>query len=70
MCGIRVALIEPGMLRSDFYRNQVRRSRTVDTDSPCYSYGLRVRDKSRMFERWAGDPVQVARTISNIHRFH
>ena len=64
--GIRVTLIEPGIFRTNLHREQVVGSRALDDNSPYRDYGERTRARSHGFDRRAGDPVKVARTVAKI----
>ena len=66
--GVRVVLIEPGLFRTNFRQNQAIGERALDPHSPYYSYAQRIRRNSSKNQRWAGDPVKVARLIHRILR--
>lgn len=64
--GVRIAMVEPGLFRTDFPNNIVRGKR-VDSSSNIYEpYIARYRSSHGRFERFGGDPVRVARLIHRI----
>ena len=66
--GIRVAVVEPGLFATDFHDNQVEAS---GADSPGTPYGpviARYREMRGQYDRFAKDPVRVARVIHKIIR--
>ena len=66
--GIRVAVVEPGAVRTNFHRNQVF-SEGVEADGSAYSRFVdRFTSKHARFERLAADPVKVSRVIHKIIR--
>ena len=64
--GIRVALIEPGLIRSNFHANQVVARRALADESPYRSYEERIRKSSARFRQGGGDPMKVARRVAKI----
>ena len=64
--GIRVVLIEPGLFRTNFHRDLVVGKRALDPQSPYYDYVQMIRKNSGRNQRWGGDPVKVAKTISKV----
>lgn len=66
--GVHVSLVEPGIFRSDFLRNQVTAAEALAPGSPYDKYIERYRRKHSAFERMAKDPVKVARTVHKILR--
>lgn len=64
--GICVVLIEPGLFRTNFHQAQVVGEKVLDRLSPYYSYSQRIRGNSSGNQRWAGDPVKVAKTINKV----
>ncbi len=64
--GVRVVLIEPGLFRTNFHRDLVLGERALDPGSPYYSLAQRIRRNSAGNQRWAGDPMKVARTIGRV----
>ena len=64
--GVRVAIIEPGLFRSNFQHNQVVGRRVAAADSPYRSYEERVTRRISRFHRRGGDPVRVAKLIERI----
>ena len=66
--GVRVALVEPGLFRTDFTRNQVV-GEEVDSEEGAYApYIRRYRARHARFRSRAADPVRVARVIHRIIR--
>jgi len=66
--GIRVAVVEPGLYDTEFHDNQVE---AAGADSPALAYGpaiARYRGQRGGYDRFAKDPVQVARVIHKIIR--
>ena len=66
--GIRVVVVEPGLFATDFHDNQVEAS---GADSPDLPYGpviSRYREMRGQYDRFAKDPVRVARVIHKIIR--
>ena len=61
--GIWVVLIEPGLFRTNFHRNHVVGDRVLDPQSPYYDYTQRIGSKASRSQRWAGDPMKVAKII-------
>lgn len=64
--GVRVVLIEPGLFRTDFLRNQVVGQRSLDPSSPYFQYTERLRRNQDGNMRWGGNPIRVARTIARV----
>ena len=66
--GIRVAVVEPGLFATDFHDSQVE---AADAESPSLPYGpviARYRERRGKYDRFAKDPVRVARVIHKIIR--
>ena len=66
--GIRVAVVEPGLFATDFHANLVEAS---GADSPDLPYGAviaRYREMRGQYDRFAKDPIRVARVIHKIIR--
>ena len=61
--GVHVALIEPGLFRTNFPANTVRASATDDDRSVYEPYMARYRDSHDLFQRFGGDPQRVAKLI-------
>lgn len=61
--GVHVALIEPGLFRTNFPANTVRASATADDRSVYEPYMARYRDSHDLFQRFGGDPQRVAKLI-------
>ena len=66
--GIRVAVVEPGLFATGFHDSQVE---SADAESPALPYGTviaRYRERRGKYDRFAKDPVRVARVIHKIIR--
>ncbi len=64
--GIRVALVEPGLFRTNFPRN-ASVAAGADASHPLYGEHIeRYRDNHDLFERFGGDPARVARLIYKV----
>ena len=64
--GIRVALVEPGLFRTNFPRNATAAAR-ANTDHPLYGEHIeRYRGNHDLFERFGGDPKRVARLVHKV----
>ena len=66
--GIRVAVVEPGLFATGFHDSQVE---AADTESEALPYGpviARYRERRGKYDRFAKDPVRVARVIHRIIR--
>ena len=64
--GVRVALVEPGLFRTEFQSNMVR---GANADSPDLSYAPYIEKYNRRhnrFQRFGGDPIKVAKLIHKI----
>lgn len=61
--GVHVALIEPGLFRTNFPANTVRARATDDDRSPYEPYMARYRDSHDLFRRFGGNPERVAKLI-------
>lgn len=64
--GVRVALVEPGLFRTEFQSNMVRGS---NVDSPEISYAPYIEKYNKRhdrFQRFGGDPIRVARVIRKV----
>ena len=66
--GVRVAVIEPGLFRTEFISNQVTAAAAEDEDSVYAPYVRRYRQRSLAMHRKGADPVRVARVIYKIIR--
>ena len=66
--GVHVSLVEPGLFRTDFPKNQVIAERADSTDLPYRAYVERYRERRGRFARLAADPAKVARVIHKIAR--
>ena len=64
--GIRVALVEPGLFRTNFPNNASVAAR-ADADHPIYGEHIeRYRSNHDLFERFGGDPARVARLVHKV----
>ena len=64
--GVRVALVEPGLFRTNFPSNSVRGER-ADAESSAYAPYIGRYDNAReMFHHFGGDPVRVARAVHKV----
>lgn len=66
--GIRVAVVEPGLFATGFHDSQVE---AADAGSPDLPYGpsiARYREQRGKYDRFAKDPVRVAKVIHRIIR--
>ena len=66
--GVRVAVVEPGIFRTDFMKNQVVAERADSEDLPYAPYMERYRRRHGTYEKLTADPVKVARAIHKIVR--
>ena len=66
--GVRVALVQPGLFRTDFHDNQVVAERADSDDLPYRQYVDRYRARRGRYDRLAGDPIKVARVVHKIAR--
>ena len=61
--GVRVSLVEPGLFATDFQKNQLRGAHVDDEASPFAPYIERYNGRHDQFDRFAADPIKVARVI-------
>ncbi len=66
--GVRVAVIEPGLFKTEFISNQITAADAEDEDSVYAPYVRRYRQRSLAMHRRGADPVRVARVIHKIIR--
>lgn len=66
--GVRVALVEPGLIRTRFQENQVIGEHADLKDSPYDPYVQRYRERRGRYDRFGTDPVKVAKVVHKIAR--
>ena len=66
--GIRVAVIEPGVIRANFLQNQISGHREGGPDSPYAARAPKLQERTARFHHSGGNPVKVARTVERIIR--
>ena len=66
--GIHVALVEPGVFRTNFQANQVIAARAHSSDLPYHPYVQMYRERSGRFSKFYADPVKVAKVVHKIVR--
>ncbi len=66
--GVRVAVVEPGLFRTGFQRNQVIAARAHSEDLPYRPYVAKYESRHGAYDRFASDPIKVARVIHKIVR--
>ena len=66
--GVRIAVVEPGLIRTEFQKNQVIGQDALSSDLPYSPYVRRYNSRHDRFNRLATDPVKVARVIHKIVR--
>lgn len=64
--GVRVALVEPGLYRTDLMKNQVIAERADAADLPYRGYVEKYRSRHRRFDWFMGDPIAVAKVIHKV----
>lgn len=64
--GVRVAIVEPGLFRTNFPNNVAMAHGAYDEDSPYAPHIARYRAKHERFQRFGGDPERVARAVRGI----
>ena len=63
--GVRVAMVEPGLFRTDFPDNSVRGSAAAG-DSAYTPYIRHYLDNREIFHRFGGNPVRVAKVVHKV----
>ena len=66
--GVRVAVVEPGLFRTEFISNQVTAAEADAEDSVFSPFVRRYRRRSLAMHDRAADPVRVARVVHKIIR--
>ena len=66
--GVRVALVEPGLIRTGLQARQTLAQEVESEGSPYAPYIAQFRSRHRRFERIRRDPVKVARVICKVAR--
>ena len=66
--GVRVAVVEPGVFRTDFQQNQVVGENADSEGSPYSPYMRRFWVRHTRYHRRAADPIKVAKVIHKIIR--
>ena len=66
--GIKVAVIEPGVIRANFVQNQIVSQRNDNPDSPYSARARQLEERTARFHHTGGDPLKVARTVERIIR--
>lgn len=64
--GIRVAMVEPGLFRTNFPDNSIR-GKAADGENSAYTpYIRQYSDNRDMFHRFGGDPMRVAKVVHKV----
>ena len=66
--GVRVALVEPGLIRTRFHDNQIIGEQAHSADLPHSPYVQQYRRRRRRIELLGSDPVKVAKVVHKIVR--
>ena len=64
--GIRVCLVEPGLFETNFQKNQLRAARSDDPSLAYAPYVESYNSRHDRFDRFASDPIKVARVIEKV----
>ena len=64
--GVRVAMVEPGLFRTNFPDNSVRGAAAGDENMAYSPYIRQYSDNKEMFHRFGGNPVRVAKVVHKI----
>ena len=63
--GVRVAMVEPGLFRTNFPDNSVR-GNAAEGESAYTPYIRQYSDNREMFHRFGGNPVRVAKVVHKV----
>jgi short-subunit dehydrogenase len=66
--GVRVSVVEPGLIGTNILSNQVIAARAESEDLPYRPYIERYRARRRGYDRLTKDPIKVARVVHKIVR--
>ena len=66
--GIKVAVIEPGVIRANFVQNQIVAGRSRDPGSAYAARARKLEERTARFHHSGADPLRVARTVERIIR--
>ena len=66
--GIKVAVIEPGVIRANFVQNQIVAGGSANPDSAYAARARKLEERTARFHHSGGDPLKVARIVERIIR--
>ena len=66
--GIKVAVIEPGVIRANFVQNQIVAERSSDPGSAYTARARKLEERTARFHHSGADPLKVARIVERIIR--
>ena len=64
--GVRVAMVEPGLFRTNFPDNSIRGEAAGGENMAYTPYIRQYSDNREMFHRFGGNPVRVARVVHKV----